>query len=466
MRRVIQRLASALDRAPGYFRQDVTLYELNRRFLWFVVFRFTVVFLFFLLAVTKDAIFPQIPVSRFTFFIMACALLVANFLYWFFYKKNIVSADPKRYPLLTALNVQVQILVDFSLLGYLAYLCGGIESPLVYFFLFHCVISCLFFSKKFSIFHTLLSLAIIFFITLGPFFGLIKPHHFLFPNTAAGVHDNWIACSYHLAGISAVYLIVWFFAANITDSLKKHEEKLQDKIDELIQMDKEKNRYILVTTHELKAPFSSIQSYVNVIIGGYAGEISGQVHDVMLKIKTRCETMMKMITGMIQLANISSLKEKKSEVEKKTIDLSDMLKNIVRSFADVASAKGVNIALSGGDDFKVFANQEQLDILFNNILSNALTYCYPNTEIKVEVKEDGSGILVSVADKGIGIKKEHLEKVFLEYFRSEKAALINKNSTGLGLTIARQVMEIHNGRIWIESEFEVGTTIYMKFPKK
>ena len=108
---------------------------------------------------------------------------------------------------------------------------------------------------------------------------------------------------------------------------------------------------------------------------------------------------------------------------------------------------------------------EQLDILFNNLLSNALNYCYQNTTVQVDVKDEGDCFLVTIADKGIGIKKEHLEKVFLEYFRTEAAALINRNSTGLGLPIARQIVEIHGGSIWIESEEKVGTAVFVKFPK-
>jgi len=107
-----------------------------------------------------------------------------------------------------------------------------------------------------------------------------------------------------------------------------------------------------------------------------------------------------------------------------------------------------------------------MEILLNNILSNAVTYCYPNTDIVVEMSVSKNRIrILSVSDKGIGIGKGHIEKVFHEYFKTEKAASINKSSTGLGLSIAKEIMDAHKGRIWIDSEEGVGTAVNMQFKK-
>jgi signal transduction histidine kinase len=465
MRKMIQSAAIFLDRSPEFFRQDVRLYELNRRFLWFIIFRFIVVFCFFVLAFLKNAIFPHIPVAERTFFWLAVFLLFTNTIYYFFYARLASTADERKYSERISINVQLQIYIDFIVLGYLVYLFGGIESPLIYLFILHNVLSCLFFNKYISLVHTILSLAIIFFVSLALLEGLLPPRHFLHPQVASIYYDNAITYSYHLAGISAIFMIVWFFASNITDSLKRHELKLQEKINELEKMDKEKTRLMLVTTHELKAPFSSIQSYVNVVLGGYAGDFSEKVRDVLLKIKARCEVLMRMITEMIQLANITSLKEHIGEVSMGVVNVSELLGSIVKHFGDVAAAQSINIKFLKQGFCGLKANAEQLDILFSNILLNAVNYAFPGTEIKVGLEDGNEKLLVTVEDKGIGIKKEHLEKVFLEYFRTEKAALTNKNSTGLGLTISKQIMEIHKGKIWIESEEGKGTKVFMEFPK-
>lgn len=461
MQKAIQRAASLLDRLPELIKTDVRIFELNRRFLWFIVFRFVVVAVLIFLAITKPYFFHHIAVERPTLVLMALFLLLFNALYWMHYGHVVKSPDLKLFTRRLSLNVHVQIILDFIVLGILACLCGGIESPLVYFFLFHCVISCLFFRKLVSFAHMVLALLIVYFISLSQLFGFVNCPHFVFPAEAAALYSNNIVYSYYLAGVTAVYFVVWFFAANITDSLKVHEHRLQDKIDELEEMDREKTRYMLVTTHELKAPFSSIQSYVNVLLDGYAGDISDKVGEIMLKIKARCAMLMRMITEMLQLTNLSSLKKK--EVAMESVDIVKIIEKVVLRFKAIAAAKNVKIVPPAGASFELVANAEQLDILFNNILSNAINYCYPDTEVDIGVRLIEDNLKVAVSDKGIGIKKEHLDKVFQEYFRSEKATLVNKDSTGLGLPIAKRIMELHGGRIWIESKEDVGTTVFMEF---
>ena len=466
MRKVIQNIADLLDRSPEFFKEDVNIYELNRRFLWFVVFRLLVILAFVFLSITGRFLLPHIAVNPAEFLVMAVVLLFMNIVYWLYYKKAVQLADIERYARALSINVHVQLMADFLVLGYLSYKCGGIESPVVFFFLFHNVISCLFFKKWLSFVHVLASLCIIYFISLGPHFGLIGENHFIFPAEAALFYGRTAVYLYQLAGITIVYLVVWFFTANITDILKMREQRLQDKINELEEMDKERTRYMLVTTHELKAPFASIQSYVNILLAGYAGELAPKVSDVLFKIRMRCEKLTLMITKMLQLANLTSLKGRDGAVLMEGVDIFTILEAVVAHLRTRASEKGVSFNLRCGQNFKIVANSEQLDILFNNILLNAVNYCYPDTKIDVDVKASDDGILVSVSDKGIGIKKEQLERVFLEYFRTEKAALMNKESTGLGLTISRNIMDIHGGRIWIEGEEDMGTTVFMEFPKR
>ncbi len=465
MQRIIQKVASFLDRSPELFRSDVRLYELNRRFLWFVVFRFAVISAFLFLALTKSIFFSQIDVSGRAFFLMALVLLLANFVYLLHYSSSVQVADFNVCTRRIVYNVQIQIVLDFTVLGYLVYKCGGIESPLVFFFMFHNVISCLFFKKQVSFGYTLLSILIIYFVSLGPVFNLILPHHFIFGDRAVMFFGNKEVIFYYLSGVTAVYLIVWFFAANITDSLKMHEVRLQRKIEDLVEMDSERTRYMLVTTHELKAPFSAIESYVNVVLGGYAGDVSEKVREILIQIKLPCNMLTNMITAMLPLANIASLKEQQDKVSLERLGVFHVISKVITRLRGMADSKNVKFVYPKESTVEIWGNSEQLEILFNNVLSNSINYCYPDSEIKIDAAETDGKILVTVLDSGIGIKKEHLEKIFLEYFRSEAAAMANKSSSGLGLSIAKGIMDIHGGRIWIDSVVNEWTKVYMEFPK-
>lgn len=467
MEHLYRKAASFLDRAPDLWRENVQLVELNRRFLWFVLLRFGVAGALVAVGLTKEYLIPAIGITSFSLFLVAGILLLLNIFYWFYYEWAITYHEFPENAKLVAQNVQIQIILDFLILGYLVYECGGIESPLVYFFLFHNTLSCLFFRRRISILHTLLSIAIILTIFLLTAFGVIPERHFIDPALSGITVFPHRFAAYYLAGVVSLYLAAWYLISTITESLRAQERELQEKIQELIDLAHEKTRYLLVTTHELKAPFAAIQSYVNVALAGYAGELPEKIKDILLKIHARCEMLVQMLTDMIRLANTTSLKERRYELVTSRVDLSEVVASVLPRFRDVAAKK--KVSFDTGDlpftQHFIEADSEQIEILLGNIIGNAVSYSYPETKINIAVEEEEHLVRIRVSDEGIGIKKEHMEKVFLEHFRAERAVDMNPNSTGLGLTIARQIMDIHHGRIWIESELGQETTVFMEFPK-
>lgn len=467
MKRLFDRAESFLDRAPELWRENIELVELNRRFLWFILLRFGVIGALATLGLAKSFLFPALDISPFGLFLAAGILLPLNIFYWFYYEWAITYHAFPENTKLVAQNVQVQIILDFFILGFLVYECGGIESPLIYFFLFHNTLSCLFFEKRVSLFHTLLSIAIVLAIVLLTSFGILPEKHFIDPATLGTPSIPRTFDHYYLAGVVSVYLFSWYLISTITENLRIQEQQLQEKIQEMTELSREKTRYLLVTTHELKAPFAAIQSYINVALDGYAGDIPEKLMEILKKIGARCDLLARRITDMIQLANITSLKEHRQNIVTARVNLSELLITAAGRFKNLGASKHVTIEIGELSSQKHFAevDAQQIDILFNNIIANAISYAFPSTAIRVAITEGETSISVSVSNHGIGIKREHMEKVFLEHFRTERAVEMNPNSTGLGLTIARQIMDIHGGSIRIDSEVDRETTVFMVFPK-
>lgn len=466
MKHLFKHAAAFLNRAPELWKENVELIELNHRFLWFLILRFGVAAAMLVLGFTKNIFIPHLHIRVESFFAVGGILTLLNILYWCHYEW---FAARREFPLSArsvVANVHVQIISDFLILGWLVYECGGIESPLVYFFLFHNTLSCLFFRKIISFTYTMISIAIIFLIYILPAVGLIPHRHFIEPAYSPIVQISHSFAIYYLAGIFFVYIAAWYLSSTMTQSLKLRERELQEKVQEMIDLVREKNRYLLVTTHELKAPFAAIQSYVNVALEGYAGGLSEKMKEILFRIRARCDMLANMITRMIQLANITSLKERPDDVTKSRMDISGIIMRILPKFNETAAAKNVSFDTSKlSKGLFVEANGEQLEILFSNVISNAVIYSFHDTKITIASGEKDKFAVISVNDTGIAVKKEHLEKVFLEHFRAEKAVEVNPNGTGLGLTIAKQIMDIHGGRIWMESSEESGTTVFTEFPK-
>lgn len=445
-------------------RGDIRLLELSRRINWFLMLRLavaTAILMGGILALTTRSGLLVKPVPL---LLMSAALFFMDGLFWLHYRRVASSRrEFERFRSSLSLNLHLQILFDFGILSWLLLETGGIGSPVTYFFLFHVSLSCLFFRRLVSFVYTVLALALI----TGTQFLLVGDRSVA--TALADTVGTWCVgpgCGlYYVLGVVAVYGFVWYLASTITTSLRHSEADLQSNIEELVDMHREKTRYMLTTTHELKAPFTAIHSYTNVLLGGYVGSIDDKVAGILRKILERCERMLTMINELLQLANIKKLVQQGVDLER--VDLGVIIRKALDDLDGVRTGADITVDCSamGTGPFWIRGDIERLEILFTNILANAFYYSPTGSTVTVSFSEHEKMRRVTVADQGIGIKPEHIEKVFLEHFRTEEALKMNCNSTGLGLTISQFIIYMHMGRIWLESEPGKGTTVVMEFLK-
>ncbi|MBE3036701.1 MAG: hypothetical protein IMZ70_06455 [Candidatus Atribacteria bacterium] len=237
-------------------------------------------------------------------------------------------------------------------------------------------------------------------------------------------------------------------------------EKISQKLQE---MSDEKTKYLLYATHQLKAPFAAIQSYVDIMLDGYAGQISQKTRDIVLKIKERCELLSNVIKEMLELAKLKSRNAIDVNLEK--FNINGILNNVVGRCKVIALAKEIQIDLT--PQFEVFyikGNEKQIDVLFTILIENAINYSPPNTRIEVIIKKmDSPQIYIGIKDQGIGIAEKNLSKIFNEFFRSNNAVDFHNNGTGLGLSIAKEIAAIHNTNIQVESVLNQGSCFSVIF---
>ncbi len=236
-------------------------------------------------------------------------------------------------------------------------------------------------------------------------------------------------------------------------------EKISQKLHEINQ---EKTKYLLHATHQLKAPFAAIQSYVDLILEGYSGTIPEGTREIVLKIKQRCQLLSKVISEMLELEKLKSGDEKLAGLKK--IDISPILSRVVNRFVATAESKQINIAyLPFKNSYFINGNEDQLDILFSVLIENAIDYSPPGSTVNVNKKIEGGMIYIGIKDQGIGIPQKNLGNIFNEFFRSNNAAEFNKNGTGLGLSIAREIANIHKAQLNVESELGKGSLFSVGF---
>jgi len=250
-------------------------------------------------------------------------------------------------------------------------------------------------------------------------------------------------------------------------------EKINQKLQE---MNNEKTKYLLYATHQLKAPFAAIQSYVDIILEGYSGQISQRTKDIVLKIRERCELLSNVIKEMLELAKLKSRDFTDIILDK--INISPILNSVVQRFQVIASTKEIQIDLiyddfylkhydgpfsSLDEVFYIKGFEKQIDVLFSILIENAINYSPPNSVIKIIIKKMGTQLFIGIKDQGIGIAEKNLSNIFNEFFRSNNAVEFHKNGTGLGLSIAKEIATIHNTNIQVESTLNEGSCFSMIF---
>lgn len=235
---------------------------------------------------------------------------------------------------------------------------------------------------------------------------------------------------------------------------EKISRKLQEK-------NREKSKYLLYATHQLKAPFAAIQSYVDIILEGYSGEISQSTRDIVIKIKDRCQLLSRVIKEMLELESVKT----RDQLELKKINISALISDTIERFKVVAETGNIEIRSPGiKNPIYIKGDRKQFQMLISILMENAVDYSPPGTTIDVVTRMmDGNQFYLCIKDKGIGIPKKNLDNIFNEFFRSNNAVRFHKNGTGLGLAIAKEIAEIHGTSIHVESHQGKGSCFSMIF---
>lgn len=214
-------------------------------------------------------------------------------------------------------------------------------------------------------------------------------------------------------------------------------------------------------SHELKTPLTSISGYAELIETGMAD--SGDVVRFAGGIRNSADRLLSLINDIIRL---SELDGDGADDVFETLDLYGMAEDCVSMLQMNAAKNGVTLSLAG-ESGKIHANRQMMEELLYNLCDNAIRYNNAGGSVEVCVKREQQGrekrIVLSVADTGIGIPKEHQNRIFERFYRVDKSRSKSTGGTGLGLAIVKHIVAKHDARLELESEAGKGTTISVAF---
>jgi PAS domain S-box-containing protein len=223
-----------------------------------------------------------------------------------------------------------------------------------------------------------------------------------------------------------------------------------------------KNEFVSVVAHELRTPMTSIKGYTDLILQGAMGEVNGQQRRFLEIVKTNVDRLSELISDLLDTARIEAGRVR---LEIEPVQVPSIVGEVCDSLAETIRERGLALTVESDPDVPaVHADRNRLIQVLMNLLSNAYRYTPVGGSITVSVRPDKDAVLVEVKDTGIGIAPEDQEKIFERFFRADQELVNEQTGTGLGLPIARSLVELHGGRLWLESELGQGSTFSFTLP--
>lgn len=437
-----------------YSPEEATLIQ---RINYFINFRWIAAIGVIALAIFANSVlriaFPAIPV-----YVIGFGIVLYNLIFWL-YARSLTPEDTPDLVDKARKFAAVQSVVDLLALTLLLHFTGGVENPLVFYFVFHITIASIL--LPYGAAYSLATLAVLLFCSLIglEYFGVI-PHIHLGGFVPLDLYRQESYILAILFTFVTVLYISTYMATSIAGELRKRQREvaslrdrclidfnaLEEVNKRLTELDRLRTYFLGMVSHDLKAPLVAVESYLQVILGGFAGEINAEQREMLDRSSHRIGELLELIGDLL---DVSRIEAGQMAEEFKAMSLAEVVEGALEDVQALAKEKEMELRVEMPEKLPVIhAAPHRLRQVLNNLLSNAIKFTPPQGLITLRVEDKDSHLQVEVMDTGVGIPPEDLPYVFDEFFRGRD---VERTGAGLGLSIAKKIVEAHGGKIWVES---------------
>lgn len=251
--------------------------------------------------------------------------------------------------------------------------------------------------------------------------------------------------------------------------LEEAQGKLQENYNVLQEMNKElsranevKNKFLSIMSHELRTPLTVINGYLSLILEKNYGEPSPELKDILKVIKEQAKNQLGLIEDLLDLTRIES---GEFRLYRQPCVTEDLLSKVVDGFRPQLEEKSIEVTIDVEKDLPLayWDHQKMLQV-FMNLVDNALKFTPSGGRISLGAKAKSEFIEIRVSDNGIGIPKERIDQVFERFYQVDSSSTRKFGGSGLGLSIVREIIVSHRGKIFVESDEGQGTTFLVLMP--
>mgnify|MGYP002844058845 CR=1 FL=1 len=250
--------------------------------------------------------------------------------------------------------------------------------------------------------------------------------------------------------------------ANLEQRIERATKELRASNAQLQRLDEAKDEFISMASHQLRTPLTSIKGYISMLMEGDVGPVSNEQKHLLREAFISSERMVRLISDFL---NVSRLQTGKFVIDRRPVDLARLVKHELESLEPSAAARGLKFSYKPPKSLpKLTIDENKIQQVVMNFSDNALYYSKEKTVIKVSLKKVGDTIEFRVMDKGIGVPKAQQSHLFNKFFRATNARQQRPDGTGVGLFLAKKVIDAHGGEIIFESVEGKGSTFGFRLP--
>ncbi|HRY33687.1 MAG TPA: HAMP domain-containing sensor histidine kinase [Bacteroidales bacterium] len=396
------------------------------------------------------------PVIRLSVILLALNCLHHFFLLW------LQKKDLKNPIRIIKAFIHFQIITDLLMLTLLLHFTGGVENPLFILYFFHMIVSSAIFSWKGSYFHSALIILMFGSVVLLECHGLI-PHHHL----QGFIHPDLYRNELYIYGAGSVFITASLLLVSLTHMVVARSIRIEESYVfanlELEKKDQLKNEYVLRLTHDIKAHLAAIISCLDVVRNQFAGSLSDKQSEFLNRAYYRTHLLVNFVKDLLNLTR----KRLVQEIEFEAFSLPEVVNKVTFSASLLARDKSIDFHVHIDKNINtIHGNPFTIEELYTNLLFNALKYTPQHGKIEVIVRNRLDHVVTEISDTGIGIPQEEIPKIFDEFYRASNVPKDINTGSGLGLSIVKQILDNHKGKIWVQSEPGVWTKFTFTLPKK
>lgn len=426
---------------------------------WFIRIRWIAISLLVISTYVVKNLF-HISIHDIAIYECSLCLLLLNSFHTFILKRVIKKASSRVITWIKR-EIHLQIITDLIILTLILHCSGGIENPIIIFFFFHMIIASSIFSSVESYLHTAFALILIMLMAFFECYGII-PHYHLEGFANQDLYQN----KFYIFGGGSIYIFTSILLVSLTHmiftrSIRIEETYVRTNL-ELEKKDKLQNEYILRVTHDIKGHLAAIISCLKVVSTKIIGNLNETQEEFLNRASERTELLVSFVKDLLNLTK----KRLNQDIEFEKFSIRDLINKVVPSIELLAKDKSIelNVFIDKPIDF-IVGDPFTIEELYSNLLMNAVKYTPEKGHVELMVKNRHDHIITEISDSGIGIPQEEISKVFDEFYRAKNVPKDISTGSGLGLSIVKQIVENHKGRIWVRSELGVWTKFIFTLPK-